>query len=163
MSSSRHWIHRIKTTSNAPISGPWHNVPRRGNVLDVVGKVEGPGEAVEDDVLQVEELPHGVPDAGEGEQVDALDQLQVVPHHGHVEEVQDQLGHHPPEGEPREEEGEGHYPPRVPGRVLCLQAVVELFEPVAGKFKIVSQINPHALTTILYSDLIIGPDTTTGM
>ena len=135
MSSRRHWIHRIKTTSNAPISGPWHNVPRRGNVLDVVGKVEGPGEAVEDDVLQVEELPHRVPDAAERPQVDAFEQLQVVPHHGHVEEVQDQLGHHPPEGEAREEEGEGEDPPHAPGGVLCLQAVVELLEPVAGKVK----------------------------
>ena len=54
-------------------------VPWCGDVLDVVGKVERPGEAVEYDVLQVEELSDGVPDAGEGEEVDTLDQLQVVP------------------------------------------------------------------------------------
>ena len=113
-------------------------IPRSGNVLDVVGKVEGPREPVEDDVLQVEELPHRVPDAAERPQVDALDQLQVVPHHGHVEEVQDQLGHHPPEGEARQEEGEGEDPPHGPGGVLCLQAVVELFEPVAGIFEMSS-------------------------
>ena len=47
--------------------------------------------------------------------------------------MQYQLCHHPPEGEAREEEGEGEDPLQRPGLVLGLQAVVELFESVAGR------------------------------
>ena len=71
--------------------------------------------------------------------------------------MQDELGHHPPEGESREEEGEGEDPPQRPGLVLGLQAVVELLEPVAGILKRISDMS------FPFSDLMMGPDTTTGM
>jgi hypothetical protein len=43
-----------------------------GRGRDVVGKDKGPGKAVEEDVLDVEELTNAVPGAAKGPQVDNL-------------------------------------------------------------------------------------------
>lgn len=97
---------------------PTDTLGRHRRVPDSVGDHEGSGHTVEDNVLHVEELAHGVADPTESPEVDFFHDFHVVLDGGKVEEVKNKVVDEEPEGVAEQGAEKDLEPLRRPGNVV---------------------------------------------